>query len=63
MTRTDLMTQAAAARSLGVSRQWITGLITLGRLDVVPLDGRKYVTRASVDREAGRRARFVAASK
>lgn len=44
-----VLTQAAAARRLGVSRQRVHQLVRTGVLGTVHLDGREYVSGRSVE--------------
>lgn len=54
----DLITQAAAARLRGVSREAIYGLVARGKLSTVEIGGQKFVRRSEVENytpEAGGR--------
>lgn len=48
LTATDAVPQVHAAEVLGVSRARVSVLVNGGRLDLVDVDGVRWVTRASV---------------
>ena len=50
-------TYAAAAQSLGISRQRVHQLVHSGRLSTMTLHGRRYVTDASIAAYSLERAR------
>ncbi len=63
----DLITQAEAARLRGVSREAIYDLVARGRLNVVEIGGKKFVSRSEVmnfeERPVGRPPKHSGKSK
>src|SRR5690349_11553148 len=49
MDLNNIVSQAAAARMLGITRQAVASLINRGRLKTVRVDGVPYVYRSSVE--------------